>query len=161
MAKRQRAFSLIEAAIVLAIIGLVIGGIWVAASSVRDKMYVTKFVTGFNKIIINAQKYLSQTSTCYTGSYLGVTDPEIWNMIYPQEWRDINIDKFATYVAAFTPCDAGNVRTFSLYFGETTDFGHYNIMPQLTRICTLNGCNMVYGGIHYQSSFNGFILPKK
>ena len=32
----KRGFNLIEAAIVLAVVGLVIGGIWVAASAVRD-----------------------------------------------------------------------------------------------------------------------------
>lgn len=39
-----RAFSLIEAAIVLAIVGLVIGAIWVAANSVRENRQVNKMV---------------------------------------------------------------------------------------------------------------------
>jgi len=34
---RKRGFNLVEAAIVLGIVGLVIGGIWVAASSVNEK----------------------------------------------------------------------------------------------------------------------------
>ncbi len=38
-AKIQDGFSLIEAAIVLSIVGLVIGGIWVAASAVKDNMH--------------------------------------------------------------------------------------------------------------------------
>lgn len=36
LSSRRRAFSLIETAIVLAVMGLVIGGIWVAAASVND-----------------------------------------------------------------------------------------------------------------------------
>lgn len=35
---RKRGFSLIEAAIVLAVVGLVIGGIWVAAAKVNDSI---------------------------------------------------------------------------------------------------------------------------
>lgn len=42
MQSYKKAFSLIEAAIVLGIIGLVIGGIWVAASAVSDGLKMSK-----------------------------------------------------------------------------------------------------------------------
>lgn len=45
MRKKEEAFSLIEAAIFLGIIGLVIGGIWVAASSVSDYMKANQLKT--------------------------------------------------------------------------------------------------------------------
>lgn len=37
---KKYAFSLIEAAIVLGVVGLVIGGIWVAAAAVQETMRV-------------------------------------------------------------------------------------------------------------------------
>lgn len=43
-AQGQRAFSLIEAAIVLAVVGLVIAAIWVAANSVREKRQINQMV---------------------------------------------------------------------------------------------------------------------
>ncbi len=36
--KQRRGFSLIEAAVVLGVVGLVIGGIWVAAAAVNDRL---------------------------------------------------------------------------------------------------------------------------
>jgi Prokaryotic N-terminal methylation motif len=41
----RRGFSLIEAAIVLGIIGLVIGGIWIAATSVNKRLFVNDMVS--------------------------------------------------------------------------------------------------------------------
>jgi hypothetical protein len=43
---RQRGFNLIEAAIVLGVIGLVIGGIWTAAASTYEKMKWAEFEKG-------------------------------------------------------------------------------------------------------------------
>jgi hypothetical protein len=43
-ARRKRGFNLIEAAIVLGVVGLVIGGIWVAASSVSRTMGINQIV---------------------------------------------------------------------------------------------------------------------
>lgn len=46
---KQRGFSLVEAAIVLAVVGLVLGGIWVAASAINDKLKVNRLT----EIILN------------------------------------------------------------------------------------------------------------
>ena len=43
---QQKAFSLIETAIVLAIVGLVIGGIWVGAAIVSDSIKKQQVVEG-------------------------------------------------------------------------------------------------------------------
>jgi len=48
--KRSRlGFNLIEAAIVLGVVGLVIGGIWIAASSVRQRMAVNDIEVGITR----------------------------------------------------------------------------------------------------------------
>jgi len=53
---RTRAFSLIEAAIVLGIIGLVIGGIWVAASTVSEKLKVTEVLQTVNTAVMRVHE---------------------------------------------------------------------------------------------------------
>jgi hypothetical protein len=42
-ARVQQGFNLIEAAIVLGVVGLVIGGIWVAAAQVQENLRISKF----------------------------------------------------------------------------------------------------------------------
>jgi len=61
--QRRRGFNLIEAAIVLGVVGLVIGGIWVAASSVNDKIKMNQAVAGVNIITKNVQGALHAFGT--------------------------------------------------------------------------------------------------
>ncbi len=51
-----RGFNLVEAAIVLGVIGLVIGGIWTAAASVQANMRINKVASDVTVIINNARK---------------------------------------------------------------------------------------------------------
>lgn len=52
----RRAFSLIESAIVLGVVGLVIGGIWVAAAAVSENMKVSKTVAALMTIMENTRR---------------------------------------------------------------------------------------------------------
>jgi len=52
---KRKAFSLIEAAIVLGIIGLVIGGIWVAVTSVNNKQALNDAKSGMAEILTTAR----------------------------------------------------------------------------------------------------------
>lgn len=56
---RQRGFSLIEAAIVLAVVGLVLGGIWVAAAAMYENYKVNKTVEGIFSTARNIQNLIS------------------------------------------------------------------------------------------------------
>ena len=56
MRKRCKGFSLIEAAIVLGVVGLVIGGIWVAAADVSENMKLNKAVAGVLVILNNVNR---------------------------------------------------------------------------------------------------------
>lgn len=58
---RKRAFSLIEAAIVLGVVGLVIGGIWISAASIRAKIRANNVVYMVNQTIEVYQKYAKET----------------------------------------------------------------------------------------------------
>lgn len=81
----RRGFSLVEAAIVLGVVGLVIGGIWVGASSVRSKLDENRFFDGLLHIITEVQKQIPVYQPCDTG---------YWNMqvyydmgIIPADWK--------------------------------------------------------------------------
>jgi len=63
----HRAFSLIEVAIVLAIVGLVIGGIWVAATRVRQASTVVDAATIVTHLVTGAQRLF--TPDTYPTSY--------------------------------------------------------------------------------------------
>ncbi len=64
--KARKGFNLIEAAIVLAVVGAVIGGIWVAAATVSYNYQKQQFLQGFLTIQRLADKYLSQSLPCTT-----------------------------------------------------------------------------------------------
>ncbi len=52
---RHKGFSLIEAAIVLGVVGLIIGGIWVVAASIRENMLANQISTGLLSTIAETQ----------------------------------------------------------------------------------------------------------
>ncbi len=62
--KSKRGFNLIEAAIVLGVVGLVIGGIWVAAAAVQSNMRESDTSKGLLQIVQNTRNlYYGQTPT--------------------------------------------------------------------------------------------------
>lgn len=62
----RHAFSLIEAAIVLGVVGLVIGGIWVAMASFRYKFAEHEFINGWGEMTVVVQSTLTQQIPCNT-----------------------------------------------------------------------------------------------
>ncbi len=63
-AKARRGFNLIEAAIVLGVVGLIIGGIWVAAAAVQSNMKKSDASRGLIQIVQNVRNlYYGQSPT--------------------------------------------------------------------------------------------------
>lgn len=60
--RESSGFSLIEAAIVLGIVGLVIGGIWVAASAVSDRMAATRIAGSLVQMADATQNLLKRSA---------------------------------------------------------------------------------------------------
>lgn len=59
---RKKGFSLLEAAVVLGVVGLVIGGIWVAASEVKTNQIVSEIVAGTNQYVQGVRSLTKDTS---------------------------------------------------------------------------------------------------
>ena len=133
----QRAFSLIEAAIVLGVVGLVIGGIWVGASVVNENIKITQAVNGMGILVdeyrqkfsgfhqsdfgtgdipINAQ-FFSQAPDGYTITGNRLYDPwgnEVYKSTYTQNgWSDVQV-QFAFYEQSHSRCMQMMVRTSKL-----------------------------------------------
>lgn len=81
LVRRLKGFNLIETAIVLGIVGLIIGGIWVAAAEVQKRAMV-KDITDTMSLSLNAMKTyspsLSGTSTYITMLLSNLPYPGIW-----------------------------------------------------------------------------------
>jgi len=103
----RHGFSLVEAAIVLAVVGLVVGGIWAAAADVRNRTLYTKYVSELVTFVDHFHKNISRQY--YAG---GLTN-------YAQS---INMmPDFATYDIenSVGNCGVSNPDDFCFYIGET------------------------------------------
>jgi len=85
-APRQRAFSLIEAAIVLGIVGLVIGGIWTASTAVRNQQRLTKTVEGVYFIVSSIQNGMSRADAVALGNGVDISSTAIEAGWVPTDW---------------------------------------------------------------------------
>lgn len=82
----KRAFSLIEAAIVLAIVGLVIGGLWAAAASVQRERRLNKIAEQVPLIIENLRRLYAGHDLASTPVIVHAgSNPAIWNKIAPTD----------------------------------------------------------------------------
>ena len=84
----KRGFNLIEAAIVLGVVGLVVGGIWVAAANIRQNMKIdetyTKTMSAINKLM---RLYPPRVVAGIAGA-MPITENELLLMgVFPEEWR--------------------------------------------------------------------------
>lgn len=59
--RRPKGFSLIEAAIVLGIVGLVIGGIWTAAAAVAKRQKIQNVLTTFSTVVEKARIFMKNS----------------------------------------------------------------------------------------------------
>ena len=110
--KNIRAFSLIEAAIVLGVIGLVIGGLWAAASTVRFKMQVNEIT----KAVVST--YQNMLTYKPNGTFWCAT-PEM--DILPRDWLS-NGSYSGPFGAGINACRQLDGKTsITIYAGPDTD----------------------------------------
>lgn len=87
----RRGFNLIEAAIVLGIVGLVIGGIWIAAAAIAQRNLDNRITTGLFTAITNIQNAIpSQVPAGSIQSTDGSTHVAVDMQIFPNDWVNGN-----------------------------------------------------------------------
>ena len=91
--RARRGFNLIEAAIVLAVVGGVIGAIWTAAANMYESHKVNKTVSDIALIAFNARKLISIRDGLAIGNSVNITSSFINAGIFPEDWVRGNIVK--------------------------------------------------------------------
>lgn len=89
----RKAFSLIESAIVLGVVGLVIGGIWVAAATVRENMLANDIAQGllYIKNEMQSQILVSQVPLTMQDSLWGALPSTASKLnLAPADWVQSN-----------------------------------------------------------------------
>ncbi len=137
----KRGFSLVESAIVLAVVGLVVAGIWVGAATLKQRWFEHKFMEGVLVLAQNAKKYLSDRNDCNIGVLSDSSNyPELWEIMYPPQWREAGIGErypHSPYImCAGTSAEFPNEKVLWLTFWNSTDrYVCSNLMTQIETAC--------------------------
>lgn len=85
-APRQRGFNLVETAIVLGLVGLVIGAIWIAASALSESYKASETQKGLMVLASNLQRNLPYASYPSTGGLALQGAPVVAMKAGPDNW---------------------------------------------------------------------------
>ncbi len=157
---RIKGFSLIEVAVILGVVGLVVGGIWVAAAEVRDQMRQRQLVNGLSYYI----RYVSENYPLSMASAIGNQDIDFilaGSIPLPDGWtRNVNrpVDPYGNPLYMQIRADG------RMYFGFGTaltggacraamDYVFGSVINKMAKLqylgsvssnsaCTLNGSNL-------------------
>ena len=83
--KASKGFNLIESALVLGVVGLVLGGSWVAISTVRENLQVKTIREGIISTVGNIQNLISISQSEAIGSS-NITNSLIASQVFPKDW---------------------------------------------------------------------------
>ncbi len=83
---KQRGFNLVEAAIVLGVVGLIIGGIWVASAAVYNSYKINKTVEDLAVIVKNIQNLISFRDAENITNNATFASTLISAGVFPKEW---------------------------------------------------------------------------
>lgn len=88
--KTRMGFNLIESAIVLGVVGLVIGGIWYAAAAMYENYKVNKTINDIALIVKNVQELISIRDAESIGNAVNITTTLIKAGVFPETWVNEN-----------------------------------------------------------------------
>ncbi len=114
-------FNLVEAAIVLGVVGLVIGGIWVAAASVSEAIKTTQMAAGINYFIDKAIAIYDKNTAGLTGGGTSTPAPLAMFEPLPAGFTSDGITPFGTSYSLVT-FKSGSVGTAGATFIVWTRF---------------------------------------
>lgn len=142
----KKGFSLVESAIVLAVVGLVVAGIWVAAATLKQRWFEQQFMEGLLVLATNAQKYLSQRNECDGASLVDESQsPELWNLMYPKQWEQAGVDErypnspYIFCAGAYAEFPNENVLSVTFY-GSSSSYVCNNLAPKIESVCARMRC---------------------
>jgi type II secretory pathway pseudopilin PulG len=146
-------FNLIESAIVLALIGIVIGGIWVAAASVAEDRKVRETLEGVTLIAENIRRLISVADSSAIGSSYDLTNTAISAKMLPENWISGS--------AAKNPF-GGSVFVFNASAGSDFDIRLYGLPSSvctrlISRVSVMGGTDRKYGP-HAVATYIGGVL---
>ncbi len=84
--RARRGFNLIEAAIVLGVVGLVIGGIWYSAAAMYENYRVKKTVEDLQLIVKNIQNLISFRDAEAIGDGVNISSTLLSAGVFPDDW---------------------------------------------------------------------------
>jgi type II secretory pathway pseudopilin PulG len=121
---KKRGFNLIESAIVLGVVGLVIGGIWAGAATMYENYKVNKTASDVALIVKNVQKLISSQDAeaiilndgllCGAGAMADITTTVMDAGVFPQDWLKGSSIKHPFGMLVFVNAQCG-------YFSLRTD----------------------------------------
>lgn len=134
-------FSLIESAIVLALIGVVIGGVWVAAAAMAEDRKVRETLEGVTLIAENIRTLISVADSNSLGSSYNLTSTAISAGMIPENW--------VSGSAAKNPF-GGAVTIFNAAAGSDFDIRLYGLPSSvctklISRVSVMGGNDRKYG----------------
>ena len=153
--KTCKGFSLIEAAIVLAVVGGVIGGIWYSAAAVYENHRVNKTVEGVQLIVKNIQGLISMVDSESIGNEVNITSTVINAGLCPKDWINENrvVNPFGGSVY-FVNYPLGNPR-FNFYLHSIPSSACIKIISRISGL-EQHGTTVTY----YQNLGLGYLLVR-
>ena len=152
-ARKKKGFNLIEAAVVLGVVGLVIGGIWVAAASVKERLRQTEttriVVTAIDRMRAVLRDVPAYT---YSDSY-SLTNLAIASEAFPSNGRTPYGDMVAEYETDY------NGRSFSVAIYDIPPEACIRILIAIAGGASSDNLNRVIVFPTYPGFFTSFPIP--
>lgn len=145
-----RGFNLIETTIVLAVVGLVIGGIWVAAATVSYQMKLNKTAEGILRIIQTTRLLYKNTPCPGTNTWL---DPMTINLGVP-DWPDYPAGGATAVQTPLGPPIVISIQCTSAY-GEAINIG----LGIGTWDFSYSMCQALTAKLGFKRTAGGFPIP--
>lgn len=133
-------FNLVEAAVVLGVAGLVIGGIWVAASSVQENLRVSRTIEMIFTIARNAQNLINISQSTSIGNN-SITATLVSSGGIPSNFVDTSSNPknaFGGGIGVYNWADAGNNR-FDIYNHNVPKSSCINLLVRLSALAAMAG----------------------
>ena len=133
-AHKKRGFNLIESAIVLGVVGLVIGGIWVAAATINENYKVNKTVADLQLIVKNIQNMISISDAMTIGN-AGITQLLLNAGVFPADWG--NKTPFGSTISVYQSITFGV--NFTIRLSDVPRSSCIKIITRISAIAAAKG----------------------